>query len=66
MEGAADLWRHAAALARTLHGDSHNALGSDMLGLVMKEPIGVVAMITPWNFPFLIISQKLPHTLAAG
>ncbi len=66
MEGAADLWRHAAALARTLHGDSHNTLGSDMLGLVMKEPIGVVAMITPWNFPFLIISQKLPYALAAG
>jgi acyl-CoA reductase-like NAD-dependent aldehyde dehydrogenase len=27
IEGAADLWRYAAALARTLHGDSHNSLG---------------------------------------
>lgn len=66
IEGAADLWRHAAALARTIHGDSHNTLGTDILGLVLKEPIGVVAMITPWNFPFLIISQKLPYALAAG
>ncbi|MFZ5708660.1 MAG: aldehyde dehydrogenase family protein [Pseudomonadota bacterium] len=65
-EGAADLWRYAAALARTLHGDSHNSLGSDMLGLVLKEPVGVVALITPWNFPFLILSQKLPFALAAG
>ena len=36
MESAADLWRHAAALARTLHGDSHNTLGPDMLGLVYE------------------------------
>lgn len=64
--GAADLWRYAASLARMVHGDSHNALGPDMLGVVLKEPIGVVAMITPWNFPFLIVSQKLPFALAAG
>ncbi len=66
IEGAADLWRYAAALARTLHGDSHNSLGPDMLGLVLKEPIGVAAIICPWNFPFLILSQKLPFALAAG
>jgi betaine-aldehyde dehydrogenase len=66
IEGAADLWRYAAALARTVHGDSHNALGSDMLGIVLKAPVGVVSLITPWNFPFLIISQKLPFALAAG
>jgi betaine-aldehyde dehydrogenase len=66
IEGAADIWRFAASLARTIHGDSHNTLGPDMMGLVLKEPIGVVSMITPWNFPFLIISQKLPFALAAG
>ncbi|PYB77429.1 sorbosone dehydrogenase [Rhizobium wuzhouense] len=64
--GAADLWRYAAALARTLHGDSHNSLGEDMLAVVLKEPIGVVSVITPWNFPFWILSQKLPFALAAG
>ena len=64
--GAADLWRYAAALARTVSGDSHNALGPDMLGVVLKEPIGVVSVITPWNFPFWILSQKLPFALAAG
>lgn len=64
--GAADLWRFAAALARTVTGDTHNALGPDMLGVVLKEPIGVVAVITPWNFPFWILSQKLPFLLAAG
>lgn len=64
--GAADLWRYAAALARTLHGDSHNSLGEDMLAVVLKEPIGVVSIIIPWNFPFWILSQKLPFALAAG
>lgn len=66
MEGAADIWRYAAALARTLHGESYSSLGSDRLGLVLREPIGVVSIITPWNFPLLIVSQKLPFALAAG
>ncbi len=64
--GAADLWRYAASLARTSHGDSHNTLGADILAVVLKEPIGVVSIITPWNFPFWILSQKLPFALAAG
>ena len=64
--GAADLWRYAASLARTTSGDSHNTLGEDMLGVVVKDPIGVVSIITPWNFPFWILSQKLPFALAAG
>ncbi len=66
IEGASDIWRFAASLARTMHGESYNSLGSDMLGLVLKEPVGVVSIITPWNFPFLIVSQKLPFALAAG
>ncbi len=37
-----------------------------MLAVVLKEPIGVVGIITPWNFPFWILSQKLPFALAAG
>lgn len=64
--GAADIWRYAATLAWNISGSSHNALGSDMMGIVLKEPIGVVSLITPWNFPFLIVSQKLPFALAAG
>ena len=66
VSGAADLWRYAASLARNITGDSHNTLGQDMLGVILKEPIGVVSVITPWNFPFWIVSQKLPFALAAG
>ena len=66
MIAAADLWDYAATLARHTFGDTYNTLGSDKLGFVMREPAGVVGMITPWNFPLLIISQKLPFALAAG
>lgn len=66
IEGSADLWQYAATLARNLHGDSYNTLGENTLGVVLRDPIGVVSVITPWNFPFLIVSQKLPFALAAG
>ena len=66
IEGAADLWHYAATLARNLHGDSYNTLGENTLGVVLRDPVGVVSIITPWNFPFLIVSQKLPFALAAG
>lgn len=66
MEGSAGLWEYAATLARHTYGDAHNGLGVDTLAMVVREPVGVVGMITPWNFPLLIISQKLPFALAAG
>jgi betaine-aldehyde dehydrogenase len=64
--GSVDIWRYAAALARNLHGESYNTLGDGTLGVVLREAIGVVSIITPWNFPFLIVGQKLPFALAAG
>jgi betaine-aldehyde dehydrogenase len=66
MEWAAGLWDYAASLSRHIYGDTYNSLGTGMLGLVIREPIGVVGIITPWNFPLLIVSQKLPFALAAG
>jgi betaine-aldehyde dehydrogenase len=66
VDWAAGLWDYAATLSRHIYGDAYNSLGPAMLGLVIREPIGVVGMITPWNFPLLIVSQKLPFALAAG
>jgi betaine-aldehyde dehydrogenase len=63
---SAELWAYAATLARHAYGDAHNMLGDDVLAVVVHEPVGVVAMITPWNFPLLIISHKLPFALAVG
>jgi len=66
VEATAELWAYSATLARHAYGDAHNMLGQDVLAMVVNEPVGVVAMITPWNFPLLIISQKLPFALAVG
>ncbi|KXU92837.1 sorbosone dehydrogenase [Caballeronia megalochromosomata] len=66
VSGCVDLWLYAASLARTTSGDAYDTLGEDMLGIVLRQPIGVVGLITPWNFPLWILSQKLPFALAAG
>jgi betaine-aldehyde dehydrogenase len=66
IDGSADLWEYAATLARHSYGDAHNDLGSDVLAMVVNEPIGVISIITPWNFPLLIVSQKLPFAMAVG
>lgn len=63
---SADLWAYAAGQARGMHGDSHNDIGSDRLGLVLREPVGVVGIITPWNFPFIIASERVPWAIGAG
>ncbi len=61
-----ELWEYAATLARHSYGDTYDNLGDKTIGLVLRQPIGVVTMITPWNFPLLILSQKLPFALALG
>jgi len=62
----ADLWAYAAGQARGMHGDSHNDIGDNRLGLVLREPVGVVGIITPWNFPFIIASERVPWAIGAG
>ena len=66
VRGAVDVWRFAAGAARTLAGDSMNNLGERLLAVVLRQPIGVVGVITPWNFPFFILAERLPFILAAG
>jgi betaine-aldehyde dehydrogenase len=66
VHSTAELWWYAATLAQHAYGDAHNALGDQYLGVILREPAGVVAAITPWNFPLLIASQKVPFALAVG
>src|SRR5206468_4663246 len=60
VQASIELFEYAAALAATARGEAHTELGADCTALVVREPAGVVAMITPWNFPLLQIAQKLP------
>jgi betaine-aldehyde dehydrogenase len=66
IEGGIGLTRYAAGLAWQMHGESVTNLGPNKTALVVREPIGVVAAIIPWNFPALIFAQKVPFALAAG
>ncbi len=66
MNNCADLWQFAAGLVRGLEGSTHNALSEHALGLVLREPIGVVGVVTPWNYPLVIASERLPWALGAG
>lgn len=66
IDGAVGLTRYAASLAMQMCGSTYTNLGENKLALVSREPAGVVALVTPWNFPALILSQKVPFALAAG
>jgi acyl-CoA reductase-like NAD-dependent aldehyde dehydrogenase len=46
--------------------DEISPTGSDALGLVTREPVGVVGAVTPWNFPLMINAWKLAPALMAG
>ena len=48
------------------YGDTIPQHGADKRFVVIKEPIGVVAAITPWNFPAAMITRKAGPALAAG
>jgi betaine-aldehyde dehydrogenase len=62
---AADIFEFYAGLAGKLYGESFTLPSGSMINLV-KEPVGVVGMITPWNFPLTQTARKVAPALAAG
>lgn len=52
--------------ARRIYGDTIPTHQNDKRVLVIKEPIGVCAAVTPWNFPNAMITRKAAPALAAG
>ena len=60
-----DHWKYFAAAIRTEEG-SATELDQNTVSLIIKEPLGVIGQIIPWNFPLLMLSWKLPPALAAG
>jgi 4-(gamma-glutamylamino)butanal dehydrogenase len=46
--------------------DNTAPVGSNALTLVVREPIGVVGLVLPWNFPLLMLAWKIGPALAAG
>ncbi|MEX0990990.1 MAG: aldehyde dehydrogenase family protein [Actinomycetota bacterium] len=62
---AAYMFEYYGGWATKISGDIP-PVGNDALSLVVKEPIGVAAAITPWNYPILMAVQKIAPALAAG
>jgi succinate-semialdehyde dehydrogenase / glutarate-semialdehyde dehydrogenase len=52
--------------AKRVYGDTIPGHQADKRIVVVKEPVGVVACITPWNFPLAMITRKVGPALAAG
>jgi acyl-CoA reductase-like NAD-dependent aldehyde dehydrogenase len=59
-----ETFRYYAGGPERLLGDTIPVAGG--VGMTFREPLGVVALITPWNFPLVIASWKLAPALAAG
>jgi succinate-semialdehyde dehydrogenase / glutarate-semialdehyde dehydrogenase len=64
---------HAAAYlqwyaeeANRIYGETISAPSNDRRMMVIKQPIGVVGTITPWNFPASMVARKISPALAAG
>jgi acyl-CoA reductase-like NAD-dependent aldehyde dehydrogenase len=62
---SAEYFRWYASAIATIAGRAV-PMGGSILSYTLKEPVGVVAQIVPWNFPFMMTSWKLAPALAAG
>ena len=62
---SSDHFRYFAGAIRVEEGKA-SVLDGNMMSLILREPIGVVGQIVPWNFPFLMAAWKLAPALAAG
>jgi phenylacetaldehyde dehydrogenase len=64
---AADLFRYMAGWATKIMGNTFPiSFPGDYLSYTLREPVGVVGQIIPWNFPLLMAAWKLGPALAAG
>src|ERR1700675_3005622 len=60
-----DVLRYYAGLATKIHGETVNTCETAFT-YTLREPVGVVGMIVPWNFPLLLASWKAGPALACG
>ena len=63
---AASFIQWFAEEAKRVYGDTIPAAASDQRIIVIRQPVGVCAAITPWNFPAAMITRKAAPALAAG
>lgn len=66
VQSAIDYFRWFAEEARRVYGETVPASTTDKRIMVIKQPLGVVGAITPWNFPLSMIARKVAPALGAG
>jgi 1-pyrroline dehydrogenase len=66
MPFSADNLRFFAGAARTLEGKAAGEYVEGYTSIIRREPLGIVAGITPWNYPLMMVVWKLGPALAAG
>jgi phenylacetaldehyde dehydrogenase len=66
--GTIDMFRYMAGWATKIEGNTIpiSAHGAKFLAYTLREPVGVVGQIIPWNFPLMMASWKLGPALATG
>lgn len=62
---SSDHFRYFASAIRAQEGEAV-MLDNDTMSIILREPLGVVGQIIPWNFPLLMAAWKLAPALAAG
>ncbi|MBB4571353.1 aldehyde dehydrogenase [Rhizobium leucaenae] len=66
MRAMPDTYQYFAGMADKLHGDTMPVNRLDTLNFNMREALGVVGMITPWNSPLMLLTGTLAPCLAIG
>lgn len=66
ISAAAEFVRWYSEEGKRVYGETIPASAKNRRIIVLKQPVGVVAAITPWNFPMSMVTRKMAPALAAG
>jgi len=65
MNDVATCFEYFGGMATKIHGETFN-VPDNALNFTLREPVGVAALIIPWNYPLMMVAWKLGPALAAG
>ncbi len=66
VNGSADIFEWNAEETKRIYGQTVQSRFEDTRVIINYEPVGVVAALSPWNFPLILASRKISTALAAG
>lgn len=66
LAGLPDYYHYFAGWADKIHGEVIPGTRRELLNYTLREPVGVIGAITPWNSPLLLTTLKLAPALATG